>query len=139
DRGVELVWRQAARWVAGSSPDPVSIVTPDSARVGSDASIEVDVRDAAFAPIGDAEIEAAIRGPDGEAHSLKLTRSDAASGRYRTTARLDQPGLYRVSVDARKSTTALGSSVQWIYAGGVDREFADPHLNEGWLRRIARA
>jgi hypothetical protein len=26
-----------------------------------------------------------------------------------------------------------------LYVGGVDREFADPRLNEPWLRRVARA
>ena len=33
----------------------------------------------------------------------------------------------------------LGAADRSMYVGGADREFADPRLNEGWLRRVARA
>ena len=33
----------------------------------------------------------------------------------------------------------LGTADRSMYVGGADREFADPRLNEGWLRRVARA
>ena len=33
---------------------------------------------------------------------------------------------------------SLGVSDRAVYVGGSDREFADPRLNEGWLRRLAR-
>ena len=32
----------------------------------------------------------------------------------------------------------LGVADRWFYVGGSDREFADPRLNEGLLRRLAR-
>ena len=47
--------------------------------------------------------------------------------------------MYRVSVDARKGAAPLGGAERWLYVGGSDREFADPRLNEGFLRRVARA
>ena len=40
--------------------------------------------------------------------------------------------------EARRGTASLGASDRWIYVGGGDREFADPRLNEGFLRRAAR-
>jgi len=52
---------------------------------------------------------------------------------------LQEPGLYRVRAEARRGTEALGAADRWFYVGGSDREFADPRLNEGVLRRIARA
>ena len=32
----------------------------------------------------------------------------------------------------------LCSADKWVYVGGSDREFAEPRLNEGFLRRLAR-
>jgi len=50
----------------------------------------------------------------------------------------EQPGLYRIHAEARRGTTMLGTADRWMYVGGADREFADPRLNEGFLRRVAR-
>jgi hypothetical protein len=47
--------------------------------------------------------------------------------------------LYRVHAEARRGATVLGAEDRWFYVGGGDREFADPRLNEGFLRRLARA
>jgi len=51
----------------------------------------------------------------------------------------DRSGLHRVRVEARKGSTTLGAADRWLYVGGVDREFADPRLNEPFLRRLARS
>ena len=40
--------------------------------------------------------------------------------------------------DGRRGGSQLGSSDRWFYVGGGDREFADPRLNAGFLRRLAR-
>jgi hypothetical protein len=40
--------------------------------------------------------------------------------------------------DARSGSRLLGSADAWMNVGGADREFADPRLNEAWLRRLAR-
>jgi uncharacterized membrane protein len=138
DRSYEFFWRQAARWMAGSSPGPVTITVPEDAGIGDDVSIEVDVRDDAFAPVGDASVEAALTGPGGETRPIRLGRADRAPGRYDATVRVDRPGMYRVGVDVQRGGALLGRAVRWLYVGGVDREFADPRLNEPWLRRVAR-
>ncbi|HWW87050.1 MAG TPA: hypothetical protein VNZ26_25815, partial [Vicinamibacterales bacterium] len=41
--------------------------------------------------------------------------------------------------NARQGSTPLGSADRWMLVGGADREFAEPRLNEGFLRRVARA
>jgi hypothetical protein len=46
--------------------------------------------------------------------------------------------LYRLRADARRGPTLLGSADKWLYVGGSDPEFADPRLNEGFLRRLSR-
>jgi uncharacterized membrane protein len=138
DRSYEFFWRQAARWIAGSSPRAVTISVPEDIGIGDGMSIEVDVRDAAFAPVGDASVDATLFGPGDETRPIALRRLDGVPGRYEAAARADRPGTYRLDVDARRGMVSLGRAVRWWYVGGVDREFVDPRLNEAWLRRVAR-
>jgi hypothetical protein len=50
----------------------------------------------------------------------------------------DTPGLYRVRAEARRGAALLGVAERWFQVGGNDPEFADPRLNEPFLRRLAR-
>jgi uncharacterized membrane protein len=139
DRTHEFFWRQAARWLASASPDPVTVIVPDTPEPGDSISIEVDARDSTFTPVADATVEATLSAPGGDARGIKLRRVDATSGRFTAAVRLDQPGLYRIRAAARRGSATLGAADRWMYVGGADREFADPRLNEGFLRRVARA
>ena len=139
DRSHEFFWRQAARWLARPSPDPVSLTVPDASQPGDSVAVEVVARDASFAPVPDAEVSAAIVVPGEAERTLKLLHRAGAPGRFEAAVALDRPGLYRVHADARKGSTVLGTADRWFYVGGSDREFADPRLNEGFLRRVARA
>ena len=138
DRGYDLFWRQAARWLSSTAPEPVTIGLPDAPEPGDAISIDVDARDDVFQPVSDATIEATLTSPGGETTPIKLRHADAASGRYTAVLGPEQPGLYRIRAAAKRGTTALGTADRWMYVGGADREFADPRLNEGFLRRIAR-
>jgi uncharacterized membrane protein len=138
DRSYDVFWRQAARWLAADAPDPVAITAPEAAEPGDTASIEIDARDSAFAPVGDATVEATLTRPGGAVEALKVRRGESA-GRFTTGFAPDRAGLYRVRAEARRGGAALGASDRWFYVGAADREFADPRLNEGFLRRVARA
>lgn len=138
DRTYELFWRQAARWLAGSAPDPVAITVPDAPEPGDTLSIEVDARDAAFAAVPDAAVDATVTSPGGTVQPLKLRKADATGARFTAVFQPDRPGLYRVRANARRGTASLGVADKWVYVGGGDREFADPRLNEGFLRRVTR-
>ncbi len=139
DRSYEFFWRQAARWMAGAAADPVTIAAPESAGVNDEVAIAVEVRDAAFAPVDAAQVEATLTVPGGQQRAIRMRRSDRAPGQYVARVRVEGPGAYRVDADARRGDARLGRALQWLYVGGVDREFADPRLNEPWLRRVARA
>jgi hypothetical protein len=138
DRSYDFFWRQAARWLSSASPDPVSIAAPDAPEPGDPIAVDLDARDALFQPVTDATIEATVTSPGGETAPIKLRHADATTGRYTAALTANQPGLYRIRAGAKRGTAALGSADRWIHVGGADREFADPRLNEGFLRRIAR-
>jgi uncharacterized membrane protein len=139
DRTHEFFWRQAARWLASATPDPVALSAPEAPEPGDAVPVTVDARDAAFAPVPDAVVEATMTAPGGDVQRLTVRHAGAAAGRFSATIQPDRPGLYRIHADARRGTTPLGSADRWLLVGGSDREFADPRLNEGFLRRLARA
>jgi hypothetical protein len=138
DRSYDFFWRLAARWLSSASPDPVAIGAPDAPEPGDAISIDVDARDASFAPVADATVDATLTAPGGVVSTIKLRHADPASGRYTAALGAEKPGLYRLHAEARRGTAVLGAADRWMYVGGSDREFADPRLNEGFLRRVAR-
>lgn len=137
DRSYEFFWRQAARWLTGAAPDPVAITVSDAPEPGESIDVDVAARDAAFAPAAGAEVEASLTAPDGSAQPVALRPT--ADGTFASAVRVAQPGLYHLTADARRGTASLGTADKWFYVGGADREFADPRLNEGFLRRLTRA
>ena len=139
DRSYEFFWRQAVRWLAGPAPDPVAVTVQDTSEPGDSIEIDVDVRDRAFGPVADATVEATLAVPGGETRPLALRRESSASGRFTAALRPVEAGLYRIRADARRGDAALGTADRWFYVGGRDREFAEPRLNEGVLRRVAQA
>jgi uncharacterized membrane protein len=138
DRSYDVFWRQAARWLASSAPDPVAITVPTQAEPDDPVSIDLDVRDAAFAPVPDADVDATITTSGGEAQPLKMRRANGANGHFSSAWRPERPGLYHVQAGARQGSTPLGAADRWMLVGSADREFAEPRLNEGFLRRVAR-
>jgi uncharacterized membrane protein len=137
DRTYEAFWRQSARWLAGEAPEPVSVALPLNVPVGTSAAVEVSVRNASFEPVADAQVRVSVRNPDGVARDLPSTAADAGSGRHAAAFLAEEPGLYRISVEAKRNDVVLGSVEQPVLAGGADPEFVDPRLNETVLRKLA--
>jgi hypothetical protein len=138
DRTHEMFWRHVARWLAGPAPDPVTIAVPDAPEPGDTVNTDVEARDSAFDRLPDAAVDATLTSPGAEARPLKLRPADGVGGRFTAPFHPDQPGLYRIDVNARRGAAPIGAATQWVLVGGSDREFADPRLNEGVLRRVAR-
>lgn len=136
DRSYEYFWRQAARWLAADAPDPVSFIVPDSPATGDAVPVRLDVHDAAFQPVSDATVETTLTTPGAEPVPLALR--PAGTGAFGTTVATENPGLYHVRAEARRGATLLGIADRWFYVGGAEPEFAEPRLNEGFLRRVAR-
>jgi uncharacterized membrane protein len=137
DRSFDTFWRQAVRWLAIQSPDPVALRAPGVAPLGGMLTIEAGVRDASFRPVEQPDVRFVARGPDGEEAQLAAAPVTNKPGHYRATIAPSQAGVYRLSVTASKAGQVLGAAEQLVLAGGVDTELIDPGLNETVLRRIA--
>jgi hypothetical protein len=136
DRSYEFFWRQALRWLATDAPDPVSLTLPAEIEPGDSMTVELEARDRSFVPVADAGVAATLTPPGGESRSIPL-RPDG-KGKFVAAETLENTGLYRVHAEAKRGPASLGTADRWFYVGGSDREFADPRLNEGTLRRLAR-
>jgi hypothetical protein len=139
DRSYEYFWRGTGRWLAGGSPDPVTVEVPAAAEPGDSIDIVLEARNTAFEPVPEASVLATLTVPGGETRSIAFRPDAASKGKFVAPVRLEQPGLYRVQADARRGAAALGTADSWFYVGGTDRELADPRLNEAYLQRVARA
>jgi uncharacterized membrane protein len=139
DRTFELFWRQAGRWLTGASPDAVSIAPLGDIAAGDASALSVDVRNAEFAAVPNADVRMRVTVPGGEVRDIRPTLVDPRIGRYAADMQFDRPGIYRVAVEARRASMTLGASQRFVLVGGTDREMTDPRLNEDLLRRVARA
>jgi uncharacterized membrane protein len=137
DRLYDTFWRQAARWLAGASPDPVAVSTAAGAGPGDVVPMTVTVRDRTFAPVRDATVILSVSGPGGAARDVQAAAADEEPGKYVGRFRADQAGVYRVRAEGRRGGERLGVAESALLVGGADDELSDPRLNEDVLRRIA--
>jgi uncharacterized membrane protein len=136
DRTYEIFWRQAVRWLSSDVPNPIELGVPDAPVPGDSIPVRLEVRDAGFAPVADAAVDATVTVPGGQ--TIPLQMRPAGRGELAATFVPDTPGLFRIRAEAHLGSTLLGTADRWLYVGGADPEFADPRLNEGFLRRLAR-
>ena len=139
DRSYETFWRQAVRWLALGANDPVAVFPAAAAAPGDEVRIQAAVRDSAFMPVRDAEVDVRLSGPDGRMREARasLEAGEAGAAAFSSTFAPDGPGLYRVSVTARRGQTLLGTASSALLVGGADLEMAQPQLNAALLERLA--
>jgi uncharacterized membrane protein len=140
DRSYETFWRQTVRWLALGATDPVSVFPVPAAAPGDEIVIRAAVRDPAFEPMRDAEVDVRVSGPDGRLQALRGAAEESeADDPAVFTAKFvpEQPGLYRVNVVARRGRDAAGSSTSSLLVGGADVEMSDPRMNTALLERLA--
>ena len=141
DRSYDTFWRQAVRWLALRSTDPVSIVVPAGGSPGDTVPVRVAVRNDAFVPQTAATVDVRVTAPDGRTQTLRAAaaRSDQEDAGYVAPFQPASSGVYRLNVEARQGAAAVGSASASMLVGGADLEMADPRLNTQLLRRIALA
>ena len=121
---LEQSWRQTLRWLVADVPGRVEV---ESRRPGHDLSplveLAVQVRDAAFRPLDNAQVLVRIATPDNKEIEVTAEPSDEQAGLYLATFTTRAPGPYRTHVTA---TAADGSSVGQSQTGWC----ADPAIEE---------
>jgi hypothetical protein len=139
DRVYDTFWRQAIRWLALPAGDPVAVLVPAGSSAGDTVAIEAIVRDAAFEPQRDATVDLQVTAPDGRVERLGAGAMSERAGHYSARLRPEQPGVYRVAVEARRGSALLGAAATSMLVGGADLEMTDPRLNTALLERVALA
>jgi hypothetical protein len=139
DQSFDRFWRQAVRWLAESAPDPVSITLPAAPAPGDGIPLAIAARDRGYVVRPGAVVDVRVTAPSGRVETYRADAAANAAGGFVASLRAPEPGVYRVAVDARQGSTALGSATGTMLVGGVDPEMTDPRLNEDTLQRVARA
>ena len=70
----------------------------------------IAARDKGYAPRADAVVDVRVTSPSGRVETLHADPRARAGRQFRAAVRAPEPGIYRVSVDARQGPTSLGSS-----------------------------
>jgi uncharacterized membrane protein len=142
DRSYDTFWRQAVRWLALPAPDPIAVALPAGASPGETLSLRIAVRNAAFVAQPDALVDVRVTAPDGRIEQLRASipsrgNDGEEDDRYVARFRPEQPGVYKVSAEARRGSMSLGSASAALLVGGADLEMTDPRLNLQVLQRVA--
>jgi hypothetical protein len=129
------------RWLALPAADPVAVAVAPGAAPADKVPVRVVVRDAAFQPQPDAVVDVRVTAPSGRLETFRAAPDVNASGAGRFIAQVvpDERGVYRVTAEARRGTTLVGTAATSLLVGGADAEMTDPRRNDELLRRVALA
>jgi uncharacterized membrane protein len=139
DRFYDTFWRQAARWLTVSAPEPIVIGVPAASTPGDALSISITVRDAAFVPVTDATVALVVTDSGGVEREVPVAADERQPGLYTGRLRTADAGVYHVRAECRRGSTTLGAAEAATLVGGADEELADPRRNDEVLRRVAAA
>jgi hypothetical protein len=135
DRSYDTFWRQAVRWLAVPSADPVQVTVPAGAATGDTLPVRVAVRNAAYETARDAIVNLEVTTPDGRID--RVAAAADADGRFVARYRAEQPGVYRVAARATLKGSDAGAASAAMLVGGADLEMTDPRQNTQVLQHLA--
>ena len=112
DISQETFWRQLLRWTAGPAPSRVVASTPNS-QLEDDGRVELraEVRDKAYLPASDADVQANVIAPDGSSEFVPLRPEPLTQGVYSAEWNASKPGSYLAEVSASRGAQSLGKDV----------------------------
>ena len=142
DRTFETFWRQAVRWLAIGTTDPITLLAAPAAAPGDEFAIRAAVRTAEFTPLAEAVVDIRIVGPDGKVHERRAGADTTPGGDpavFTAPFTAESPGIYRATVTARTGAARAESATAALLVGGADEEMTDPRVNAAFLQRIAAA
>ncbi len=131
----QLFWRQLLRALVDGVPAPVqAVVAADGVEPGQPVSVGAEVADSGFLAVDDAAVTARVSGGP----QLTLPWTVERDGRYGAAFTPGAPGLYQVTLEARRDGQLLGSDTTWLAAAPSSAEYFGAGMRETVLRRIAQ-
>lgn len=138
DGSYDRFWRQTARWLTAETLEPLSVSPPGAVLPGDPVSLAIVARTAEFEPSSSDQLQVRVETPSGEAVTVTPALTDPARGLFTARVPAAEPGIYRAEVTRLSGGPPARAEVRWL-VGGLDREMADPRLNEAGLRELAEA
>lgn len=137
-------WQNAVRWLAAyridEAPRPLLLrVDTNQYTPGDTVRIEARVFDEDYDPTDEAQVTAAVRGPDGALSSVVFSPVAGSKGRYETSLTADRAGPYMVRAEARLGERLLGDDSLSFLCGDSFLELKDYDADRGLLDRLAEA
>lgn len=139
DTAYASVWRQMIRALAAPAPGPVTMTVGGAAGREGQTPVMIDVRDARFLPVADAEVTLTAQAPDGRTRSLQPVLTDAAAGRYTVVVPTGDSGVWTLTAEAVHRGVVRGTAVLHVMSPAPRDEFRRPEVNGPVLRRLADA
>jgi hypothetical protein len=134
----EAFWRQVLRWLVADTPGPVEVATPRQVLADETrAALRAEVRDKEYRPVPDAQVDARIVGPGGEATAIEFTPKTGEPGVFTADASAVPPGPYLVEITARKGDQELGRDVVALRREDGTAENFRTEQNRELLDRLA--
>lgn len=138
DQSHQHFWRQLARALVRTAPDPVLMSAGEELHVGEQSQLEFTVRDSLYILREGLSTHIALRGPDGREVRLPTTESLAEAGLYTAAFNPKQPGLHTVAFQARDPHGAsVATLAEAVLVHPDHREFADARANPSFLAQLA--
>lgn len=138
DGSYDRFWRQTARWLTAETLEPLAMSPPGAALPGDPVSLAIVAKTAEFTPSSGDELQVRVETPSGEVATVTPALTDPARGLFTAQVPAAEPGIYRAEVTRIGGGPPARAEIRWL-VGGLDREMADPRLNDAGLREMARA
>ncbi|MFB3903014.1 MAG: glutamine amidotransferase [Acidobacteriota bacterium] len=138
DDSHQVFWRQAARWLVGSAPDQVNLDLGDGVYAEDDTvRLNVDVNDASFRGLNNADVTVAIASPAGKRTEIPIKWSGQKDGAYLGAFRPEEKGIYEIQATAQAQGKEIGTARQFVVVEESNKEFFSPAQNRELLTHVA--
>jgi uncharacterized membrane protein len=138
----QMFWRRMVRWLVDGVPDQVNVTsTADRVEPGEVVKLAAEVMDGAYVEVNDSHVVASVTSPSGKTSEIPLDWTVTRDGDYRASFVPEETGVYKVAVNASRSTTTgtkeLGAAAMNVRVSAGDAEYFDAAMRAPLLKRLA--
>jgi len=134
----ETFWRQMLRWLVSDVPERVTMTAPDHVAPGEVVAVRAQVNNESFLAVNGAAVSASVLGPNGEPLDVPFEWMVDKDGEYRGSFTANEPGLYRVRVNARLGDIVITGGEDYVVAHDIQQEMFGAAQRPALLERVAR-